>query len=1420
MQIKVARFLPVGINQDLADSRFNPQFLYDAYNIRFMAADSNTSLIIENERGNKLIELTDDNTISGKVVGYCICDRDLIIFTTDNLGDYIYKLTADEENKFSLTTIWSGSGLNLDINHPIDALYSYETESIRKVYFVDGKNTAKYFNIENPPTDINEFEFSPNITGDETITVEKLDGGGQFTAGTIQYTFSYYSVNGAETSLVDISSLEYPSFSDRAGKEGEVVDSSFKITLSNLDYTRYQYVRIYTIEHTSLDTEPKVRRIDASISSSTLTIIDDGVIGYSSDPNQLLFVGGESLIIGTIAAKDGTLFAGNITLNSPSLKDFDFNPLRVTWKYDTVREIIESTQNSEDSLYIYKPFLSKKKYFKNRQLYRFGIQIQYKNGKWSEIKYIGNDTTCNKGLQMSNTMTSTQKIYGYLPNYAEFTLTSDLVDQLLAITNNNILKIRPVMVPVAKSDKNVLAQGVISNTIFNLKERLNGSVIGYSDYMFRLTNPYNRESDGLIITKETSQYYSYAAKAVHQHYAELPFSNLDESAGLPLVEAWELGISHGQKPLTHGLIGSGSVIDPYKLSYDLSNEATAILWNIDRSIVDFWSPELQYNIEDLLPDEMRIVGLQEALSVRDKLEYIDVVTTGDYVHPYTGSNLNETSDYSIPIQLKTITDRKTPNRQIIPSMRKYVLGHPDSSSGPTDQWARLALWNPMQVTAGGGNGTSEGNIKITKKSQGRLLYLGNIMPTVEPDSETFLHKISSVVTSRLDTTSSDISSVPFTFKEESATYSAGMNKILTSFNIDNPIQYQVYIRYKTASHLTFGITDPYGSVVTPYPDLNSGISQTTYYNNPVTSNTALNVPLEINSHFTGTTNVNTTGYAYLVDLIKDRTTETGSSQFGGSELKQITYNGESSSISTLVATEASLLNNTWIPCGPSVKLVAGQPVTIKCTEGDTFLQRYDCVRVEPIQTVNEDGTITVDSENNYQSRTEVVSFLCETQINLDGRWDRNRYQTDVRNISSANYGLVNLAYSQTNNFFNYKVLDYRILKEDKFPVSFIWSTQKIAGEIVDPWTSLSTASISDASGVYGPIRKIITYNNELFGFQDKGIFNILFNNRVQIPTSDEMPIEITNNYKVQGVRYLSNTKGTLDKLSVGISPRAIYFVDNYNKTISRFTINGGIQDISLNKGMRSWTFNNIIDSETSSYIDAVNLNVMVDAINNDVYFINKEICLCFNESIEAFTGFYSYENVPFIVNVAGDIISLNPLDSAPYLQQSGRYNEFFGNRIKSYVTYKINPDPFLHKIFNNVAFVCDCFNIPESMDRITENRQLRIVEQDTDPNNRIIETLADLNTYGNPELIYAPNRCLDYMEVWTEYQSNATDLVYKESPSNLQKKFRVWRANIPRSHNSRQRINNPWMNLRLSLNQSEDENIRMLLHNLEVFYTV
>lgn len=500
-------------------------------------------------------------------------------------------------------------------------------------------------------------------------------------------------------------------------------------------------------------------------------------------------------------------------------------------------------------------------------------------------------------------------------------------------------------------------------------------------------------------------------------------------------------------------------------------------------------------------------------------------------------------------------------------------------------------------------------------------------------------------------------------------------------------------------------------------------------------------------------------------------------------------------------TEAAINNNLWTICGPSVKLETSQDTNVEFIEGDTFVRRYDCLRAYS------DTSAT-------QKLASVTSFLCESFINMDGRYDRNRYTIDVRNRSPETYNLVNDVYSQNNDYFNYRSVDSEIFKNVLFPTQVVWSQAKNNGEITDTWTNLVLASSIDLDGSLGSINSLKTLDSELVSFQDRGIANILFNSRVQIPTSDNIPIEISNNYKVSGYRYITNSIGCRNKWSINKSKKGLYFFDDFNKNIHLLS-GQGLQNLSIEKGFKAWSNNNIKDvGNTTLYEGMSNFITSIDKVQDDIYFTNLNYCLNYSEILGNFISFFDYNNIPFMFNYLDHFMAIkNDLGKTYlYCQNVGKFNEFFGDLYPSEIDYIVNPEFPLDKVFNNLEFRADCFKKEiDAPFRITQNDNYRITQEDY---YRVING-GTITGYT-----YLPWRTLDKVECENEFQYGVWDFKTDKDKYQLKKKFRIWRCALPRQQGTLNRIRNPWTHLKLSYRPDSFEDNRLILHDIIVNYTI
>ena len=98
MALKKEQHFFKGMQRDLSVSKFNPEYAFDAQNIRITARDNNTLLTVTNERGNKEIPLKSPSgatvVIDGILLGHNVLNSYVTLFTK-GAKDNIYRL----ENK-------------------------------------------------------------------------------------------------------------------------------------------------------------------------------------------------------------------------------------------------------------------------------------------------------------------------------------------------------------------------------------------------------------------------------------------------------------------------------------------------------------------------------------------------------------------------------------------------------------------------------------------------------------------------------------------------------------------------------------------------------------------------------------------------------------------------------------------------------------------------------------------------------------------------------------------------------------------------------------------------------------------------------------------------------------------------------------------------------------------------------------------------------------------------------------------------------------------------------------------------------------------------------------------------------------------------------------------------------------------------
>lgn len=1421
-----------GMNRDMSVSAFNPEFAFENHNLRLATNEGNTMMSWVNERGPKELKLLIDtepwsqvdsegkyiNEIEGTTIGTAVLNHKLVIFTTGNY-DCIYVFEESDNTEYDLKgkVLYNGL-LGFSAEFPIETLVSYESENIQKVYWTDNKNQPRVINIassmdyKTKKYNDSSFDFVQELTLKEEVYVSKRYGAGEFPPGVIQYAFTYYNKYGQESNIFYTTPLQYISYVDRAGSPEEKIANCFQIQVYNID-KNFDYMRVYSILRTSKDATPVVKRVqDIEIKNDTLslTFIDNGTIGETMDPTELLYKGGEEIKAKTIEQKDETLFLGNITITRPSIdiktrlltenRVSNMSPL----VSDDINKVSAVAKQRNFKLASKSPFTyyntldtisdtvagnyQGASCFKSREYYRLGVQFQYKNGKWSEPCWIG-DKQCNAVPSENPTM-------GF-PMVPEFTYTmGNEKDDNENDTNENSIfkslydqgyrKVRPVFAVPRTQDRTILCQGIGCPTMYRNVDRKN-NLYASASWLFR-TKSYS----------ETS--------GVDDSDWNIPNAKLTESAGYTgggyVTPSFKL-MSQYDFPFLTSLKDTDSiVVSPYLSSTEVMGTfSDDDSYYIDSKLITLNSPDIEFD-DFMTHTDFKGYNLCTVGYTTFEKTYGDIsIQTAT---PTIGSDAAGFIHRSIVAPgYGALISGVFFNDYVVDDLDgpKYEAYH--TSSPPID--FPVYMWHK--------NGSLNNDVardnrsaQLLKKriSNYRLgsntTYAGIGLAPILGNSDTEIQLFNS-----------DYLSV---VKVNGNVYQGNVDTMVVPsepspyYLVGDPWRKDVDTDYKSRSYFRLTLKDP--------KDISSehGIWELNKENNIWDWRKKRKESNDIGDKVNGLAqwregiSIKYKSTPHLVANINNDIYTWAAASEGGTftTLKQgqapiiEVYKEYNKDIIFGGTSDEALQAATWIPCGPPVAFEAEDKVhTLEFKWGDTYLQRYECLKTYPFTTEDKNQVV------------EIASFMVETRVNIDGRYDRNRGQISNLNMTPQNFNLINPVYSQMDNFFSYKMVDEDSYKNTAFPNTITWTKTKQNGADVDLWTNITLANTLEMDGDKGEVNKLVRMNNQLLAFQDSGISQILYNENIQISTTEGVPIEIANSQKVQGKRYYTDTVGCSNKWSIAQTPAGIYFMDSNEKSINLF--NGQLNNLSTAGGFNSWAKQNIpsanVDWTPTSFSSFV---TYYDKLNQDVLFINEETSLAYSEKFNCFTSFYDYGGAPYFTNLDDKEIWVK--DRKLWQHQAGEYCDFFGVNKPFSMTLIANQEPQMDKIFTNLEFrAC----------------------------------VDGEGTYNSVKDKFTPSLPFETLETWNEYQHgiltlsnrNANDrFIHGKDNGILARKFRMWRCDIPRDNanvdNATEslmgikrfkarpldRIRNPWAYLKLKKNAAKEGSTlsRVEIHDVMATY--
>lgn len=1445
MEKKSLSIIPLGMNQDTSVVQMDQQSAFEIRNMRITTTGKNTNLCLKNEKSNKKVENID---LDGVVLG-CqeLSDYVILFIKHEDNTDSIVKVFEDPNENLTISYLFKKGNLKFDRSNPIESIGIYENEKIQKVYWVDGINSPRVINVCKTYTNDNssQFDFIPILNNDKPLNLKVspvFNTNANFHGGVLQYAVSYFNKYGQQSPIIYQSPLYYTSDNGRGlNPDGTQKTSvSFKLNIYNTS-TDWEYIRVYRIMRTTLDGTPSVEILGdfkPNVNDEDIITYDTGTTGTSVDPSELLFLGGTDLIASTIEHKDGTLFLGNIkddklTISEDIKKEIkDMSSLEFVLSEDNPNTLIEDTTDTLNTQWIFNSNLLKSSkestHFQCGEVYRFGVQFLSNKGTWSEVVYLGD-------------LENDKRIIPY--TYNDGIKNKPILKAEIAIPQaikQKYIGAKLVCVYPTIQDRNVLCQGIVCPTVFNIADRDENGPYAQSSWFAR------PQSFGGIFSMLLND------------SVESEFKTDIIKKGVPIKSTFspnhEYFYDYGFTRTVGGIYNSLSANGEIQCLSNIlqcTEEASYNAFGVDTRIVTLHSPEL----DDIYYEDLYTIPLT---SIKFRLiGYIPIKTTfsdlsiqvdnpmipgfsGVYFKDiFNNSKFENNSTYTYGNSLVSKVcwvdgiafdedgndnindDSKVATYPIYPwhrsgslsnqgritntSNKKSVLKTKTLSNLriglPSRYFSNIYDLNTSNIELWSSKNTTN-DIKVLKTSElwginTDIIYKGNIDTLITFTGKKFQdRKIETPITYlQAGTCSNWKTSLNkeslFTVsaagdKMSYATFPFVVSNTYSTPEIHNWNTEPIPMQYKSTGHAVFalglhnnttfrGIPKLYNidnvfikeGEFSPPSEFTSFNIEPNSYGESFNSRAARRFLLKEEEFFDGIyhknipcpndpinegnnrdgfiDNNNANIYYFLIgELYRDNVLN----RFGGNS-------------------EQALANNIWTTCGDIVyfnNTTRSNESVIDYIEligdqGDTYYCRYDHLKTQPL------------GEGNVNNIVDIVSFMCETRINIDGRYDRNRGLESNLHITSNNFNLFNKVYSQKNNFFTGSYLRTDDLFSTKFPSQIMWTKTKTLGEEIDSWTNIIPTSVLDLDGDKGELVSLTKYGNEIWAFQEEGISKILYNNRVQINASDGIPIEISNSGKVEGKVYLPYIYGCQNKWSIIEATGGLYFIDNYNSSILHMSPEGSLTDISTTKGMSSW-INNFKNLTKYSWLPGNfnSIRSLYDPNTKDIYFTTDKEALAFNELIGKFTSFYSYDKVSNLFNIKGKTYQIRE-GKIWELQGGDDYSKFFKNTKKYSLSIIANSEFSTDKIFDTVEF---------------RTNDTSIIE------------------YGKAS--YYP---FNNLKVENDYQSSETNT------ATLKKKFRTWRWQVGRAGKAgRDRIRNPWAKFTLE-GDSIDE---LKVYDMNVIY--
>lgn len=365
----------------------------------------------------------------------------------------------------------------------------------------------------------------------------------------------------------------------------------------------------------------------------------------------------------------------------------------------------------------------------------------------------------------------------------------------------------------------------------------------------------------------------------------------------------------------------------------------------------------------------------------------------------------------------------------------------------------------------------------------------------------------------------------------------------------------------------------------------------------------------------------------------------------------VPYNGDSYS---------DRLNNEYIPASDVVK-GAALPVADR---GDTLITYFDYTRI--YYPIDIQGSKDISNPIDDLSRGWQTSmwFPVESRVNCYLRHDNSylkgggqlasdsdpniyKWLIQEKGNPTGDLYLYDDVFSKPDNSKRYISLSPEDVIATTVDTRIRYSEVKQQGEEIDNWAIFKANNYKDAQTEFGPVNRLVEFNNEIYFFQDSGFGLMSINPRATYSGGDGIATVLGTGQTLDRFAYISTEIGSQKNSDIVKSMQSIYWLDALKKKLYRFS--GNIESLSDLKGLSGYLRNTIsTDSKLRGVYDNEYSEVYFTIGNRKYDTVTADLSYTITEEQE----YYEIQTVPetTYTNAKVEITATTAVSSTSYIE--------------------------------------------------------------------------------------------------------------------------------------------------------------------------